>query len=48
MYSPARKAEVLNNLDVLRNAVKKARMRANNSDLVSIKIGQDLLDFIKG
>ncbi len=46
MYSPARKAEVLNRLDVLRNAVKKARMRANNTPVVDVHIGDVMLSFI--
>lgn len=48
MYSPKRKAEVLDRLDVLRNAVKKARMRANNTEVVDMKIGETLLNFITG
>jgi hypothetical protein len=46
MYSPKRKAEVLDRLDVLRNAVKKARMRANNTEIVDVQIGEVLLNFI--
>jgi len=46
MYSPKRKAEVLDRLDKLRNAVKKARMRANNTDVVDIHIGDILLQYI--
>jgi len=46
MYSPARKAQVLDQLDVLRNAIKRARMRANNTEIVDVKLGKILLDYI--
>jgi len=46
MYSPKRKAEVLDRLDILRNAIKKARMRANNVDIVDVQIGDILLKYI--
>lgn len=46
MYSPARKAQVLDQLDVLRNAIKRARMRANNTEIVDVKLGTTLLAYI--
>ncbi len=45
-YTPKRKAEVLANLDILRNAVKKARQRANNTPVVDVHLGETLLAFI--
>lgn len=46
MVSPARKAELLERVDTLIQAVKKARMRANNAEIVSLKVGEKLFDFI--
>ncbi len=47
MYSAHRKAKVLENLDTLLRAVKKARQRANNVDVdTNQKIGSALTDFI--
>lgn len=48
MITPALKAEILNNCDVLMRAVRKARAKANEVDLdvTGNKIGKKLLDFI--
>lgn len=46
MITPARKAELLERIDMLLRAVKTARQRANNTDIVKANIGQKLMDFI--
>ena len=46
MLTPAEKAARLDRLDKLRNAVKKARQRANNTNVVDFHIGKKLLDYI--
>jgi len=46
MVSPFEKAERLERFDAMITAVKKARMRANNVDVVDSHIGQSILDFI--
>ena len=48
MISPAQKAEMLERLDKLIRAVKVARQRANNAEVVKINIGQKIIDFING
>ncbi len=46
MISPARKAELLERLDILLAAVKKARQRANQADVVKGDIAQRLYNFV--
>ena len=48
MLTPARKSELLGNIDTLIQAVKKARQRANTTTLEERKIGQKLFEFIHG
>ena len=48
MYTVSHKAEILSRIDVLINEVKKARCRANNTDVVTASIGKTLTDFILG
>lgn len=46
MISSAQKAKFLERLDLLLRAVKQARQRANNTEVVKIEIGKKLMDFI--
>jgi hypothetical protein len=46
MLSPADKSRILGKCDKLIQAVKKARMQANNTDVVSATIGEKIFDFI--
>jgi len=46
MVTPAEKAALLARLDKLAQAVKKARQRANNSDVKQINVGDALFNFI--
>lgn len=46
--SPAQKAEWLEKIDKLLRGVKKARQRANNTEIVKIKVGHELKKFIHG
>jgi hypothetical protein len=46
MVSPARKSELLSNIDNLIQAVKKARQRANTASIVNVRIGKEIFDFI--
>jgi hypothetical protein len=48
MVSPARKAELLEKVDMLLNAVKKARQRANQAEVVKNNIAQKFFEFIHG
>lgn len=48
MISPARKAEMLEKIDVLLGAIKKARQRANQAEVVKGNIAQKFYDFIHG
>lgn len=47
-YSPIEKSRLLARVDMLIEAVKRARARANKTDTVNDKIGQVLVNFIKG
>ncbi|MCK5605697.1 hypothetical protein KAR91_27630 [Candidatus Pacearchaeota archaeon] len=47
MITPAAKARMLDNLDRLLAATKKARMRANEEEVVSGNIGESLFSFIR-
>lgn len=47
MYSPLSKARILDRLDVIRNAIKQARMRANNVDVVKASVGTTILGFLR-
>jgi hypothetical protein len=46
--TPTQKSELLANADILILAVKDARCRANNVEIVDVKIGQQFVDFIIG
>lgn len=46
--TPANKATMLHRLDVLTEAVKRARMRANGQEIEDVRIGQSLFDYIHG
>lgn len=46
MTTPAKKSELLNRIDLLLHAVKKARTRANEETVVTDKIAQKLFNFI--
>ena len=46
MFSPARKSDVLEKIDILLRAVKKARQKANSVDVVKSRIGSKIFDFI--
>ena len=46
MVTPAQKSEWLGKIDTLIREVKKARQRANSTEVVKEKIGQKLFDFI--
>lgn len=46
MISPAQKSELLGRIDKLARAVKKARQRANATEIVDISIGKAVFDFI--
>jgi|PlaIllAssembly_1097288.scaffolds.fasta_scaffold00061_11 hypothetical protein len=44
--SPAQKSELLERCDTLIRAVKKARMRANETEVVKVSPGKALMDFV--
>lgn len=46
MWTPNKKAEVLDRLDTLLAAVKRARQRANKAEVKPLKIGRTLFDYI--
>lgn len=46
MLTPVEKAKRLSRIDELLTAVKKARMRANNVDVVRSSIGKDIFNYI--
>jgi len=46
MVTPARKSQLLDRIDTLIRAVKKARQRANSVEVVNVSIGKTLMDFI--
>jgi len=48
MITPAKKAAILKRVDLLIQAVKQARQRANNVDIVDVKVGSSLFDYING
>jgi hypothetical protein len=48
MMSPAEKSEVLGRTDILIQAVKKARMKANMTDIVEREVGDKMFNFILG
>jgi len=48
MVSPARKSELLDRIDTLLRAVKKARQRANSTEVVKVNVGKALMDYING
>lgn len=48
MISPAEKSEFLERIDNLIRAVKKARQRANTTEAVSVKVADQLFNYIHG
>ncbi len=48
MVTPSRKSELLDRIDTLIGAVKKARQRANAVEVMNVSIGKKLIDFING
>lgn len=48
MVTPAKKAEILTRFDALIQAVKQARMRANEAEVEKTKIGESLFSFVFG
>jgi hypothetical protein len=48
MLSPSEKSELLGRVDRMIRAVKRARQRANNTEVVQTKIGKPIFDFILG
>ena len=46
MLTPARKSELLGRIDTLISAVKKARQRANSTEIVNVQVGRKIMDFI--
>jgi hypothetical protein len=48
MCSPAEKSELLGRTDILIQAVKKARMKANMTEVVERKVGDKMFNFILG
>lgn len=48
MLSPSEKSELLGRIDELARAVKKARQRANCTEVTTNKIAKPLIDFIMG
>lgn len=48
MMTPLEKAQRIERLDNMLRAVKQARMRANNTQVVKREIGKDILDYING
>lgn len=46
VFTPARKSELLDRIDLLIRSVKKARQRANSTEVVKSTIGKVLVDFI--
>jgi hypothetical protein len=48
MISPAEKSQVLGRIDTLIRGVKRARQRANTTDVVKTNIGEILFNYING
>lgn len=48
MISPAKKSAYLGRIDKLLRGVKKARQKANTTEVVKITIGEELFSFING
>ena len=48
IITTARKAEILDRLDKLVQGAKAARMRANATEVESLKVGRTLVDYING
>jgi hypothetical protein len=46
MVTPARKSQLLKRIDILASAVKQARMRANYTQVVDVKIGKTVMNYI--
>lgn len=46
MLSPAEKSEILGRLDEVERAVKKARQRANSTEVVNLKVGKAITDYV--
>jgi len=48
MVSPAQKSAILGRIDKLIRAVKKARQKANSTEVVKVTIGKELFKYING
>jgi len=48
MITPAAKSKLLERLDVLVRAIKKARQRANTTEAIKLPIGAQIFNFING
>ena len=46
MWTPNKKAEVLDRIDTLLASVKRARQRANNAEVAPLKVGKTLFNYI--
>jgi hypothetical protein len=46
MLKPARKIELLTRINDLSNAIKKARMRANKTEIVHIAVGEPIFEWL--
>jgi hypothetical protein len=46
MITPAEKSKRMARIDIMIEACKKARMRANNEEIVPVSIGKKLIDYI--
>ena len=48
MLSPAEKSELIGRVDKLTQAVKRARQRANEVEVVDLRVGRKIVDYILG
>ena len=48
MLSPAEKSDLIGRVDTILRAVKKARQRANEAEVVDLRIGKIIIDYILG
>ncbi len=46
MISPAEKSDLIGRVDTILRAVKKARQRANEAEVVDLRVGKVIMDFI--
>ncbi len=48
MLSPAEKSDLIGRVDTILRAVKKARQRANEAEVVDLRVGKTIVDYILG